>query len=112
MIEDPFTAFFNENSGEITGKVVSVDNKKVILSLTDDLSGSIRENDFDGKLPAIGDEVKCYIANQERKSYMVNLTLNKRDVTDSQVNEDKKSRVAPAPTKATFGDLIKDKITK
>ena len=112
MSEDPFTAFFNENTGEITGKVVSIENKKVIISLTDDLSGSIRDGDFDGKLPAVGDEVKCYIANQERKSYMVNLTLNKRDVADSQVNEDKKPRVAPAPTKATFGDLIKDKITK
>jgi small subunit ribosomal protein S1 len=112
MSDDPFAKFFEDNQGEIAAKVKGFNNKSVIVSLTDSLSGSIKESEFNGNLPKEGDDLTAYIANYEVKSYLVNLTLDKNSIVEKPVAETKKQSAPAAPARATFGDLIKDKISK
>ena len=111
---DPFVAYFEEQTADkVEGKVTQVDNRRVVIELTDTISGSIRESEFTSA-PSIGDSIEAYIVNQERKGYFVNLTLNPGQVMDRTRSESKRDNApaAPAPTRATFGDLIKDKMNK
>jgi small subunit ribosomal protein S1 len=114
MSEDYFAEFFAKHEKEVSGKVVSKKNKQLIISLTDEINGCINESEFSGSLPNEGEEITAYIANHDRKYYMVNLTLDKNVVlkkVESSTNE-RRPKSPSSPTKATFGDLIKDKISK
>jgi small subunit ribosomal protein S1 len=113
--EDPFLAYFEtQTEDKVEGKVTQVDNRRVVIELTDTISGSIRESEF-SSAPSIGDTIEAFIVNHERKGYFVNLTLNQDNVMDRSSRVESKrdtGPVAPAPARATFGDLIKDKMNK
>ena len=114
MSDDPFAEFFAKHESEVSGKVVSKQNKQVIISLTDEINGCINESAFGGDLPKEGDDVTAYVANHDRKLYMVNLTLDKNAVAEKveSASEERRPKAPASPAKATFGDLIKDKISK
>ncbi|MBT4803697.1 MAG: 30S ribosomal protein S1 [Legionellales bacterium] len=110
--DDPFVKFFEENKGMVKGTVTAVESKKVIVSLADDISGTIRDAEFD-TVPSIGDEVEAYIASHERKGCHINLTLDETNLSAKPKSESRKSKAEDAaPSRTTFGDLIKDKISK
>ena len=109
MTEDPYLQFMEENTGELTGTVTALENKRVVVSLTDAISGSVRDVEFDqNSMPAVGDTLQVYIASQERKGFLINLTLNP-DNSSAEKAAVKKHMANNQPTRATFGDLIKDK---
>ncbi|MEE3003601.1 MAG: 30S ribosomal protein S1 [Pseudomonadota bacterium] len=115
MADDPFVEFFDNSDSGSQCKVIEVSNKKVVVDLGNGLKGCVKESEFGGSLPKVGDEITVYVLNHDRKSYVVNLTLDEKQ--SSQRPKEYKANHAKmaldkGPTKTTFGDLIKDKISK
>lgn len=111
--EDPFVQFC-KNPAPYAAKVTEIDENKVVVQLDGELCGFVKISEFKGENPAVGDEIQVYLANYERKSHLVNLTLTEvTNLKKERPSSNKSSMSASeAPKNFTLGDLIKDKINK
>ena len=115
ITEDPFTEF-SKNAAPYTAKVTEVDEHKVVVQLEGELSGAVKLAEFKGNTPAIGDDLQVYLANYERKSHLVNLSLSEVSNLKKEPRTTSSTKASMAaqeqPKNFTLGDLIKDKMNK
>ena len=116
MSEDPFENYITENGNKIIGKVVEIEaGKNVIVEINGEFKGTIKIGEFKhNELPSIGDEVTAYVGSKERKSHLIELTLDLGEAVNSmhksESNKSSSSASKYKPKSATLGDLIKGKI--
>ena len=115
ITEDPF-AEFSKNPAPYTAKVTEIDEHKVVVQLDGELSGAVKLAEFKGNAPAIGDDLQVYLANYERKSHLVNLSLSEVSNLKKEPRTSSSTKASMAaqeqPKNFTLGDLIKDKMNK
>lgn len=94
---DPFDQFIASNpvGTQVSGKIASVDPKKVVLSLDAGMSGVVRRSEFDESQELQeGEVLNLYVVSDERRNHMVQLSM----FADPQQSQ--------TPT-STLGDLMK-----
>lgn len=97
---DPFDQFIAANPAgqQVSGKVISVDAKKVLVELESGISGTVKRSEFDDEQSIEeGDALSLYVVSNERKNNMVQL---------STLRAEEASQYASS----TFGDLMKDQL--
>ena len=114
---DPFEAFYAEypKGSEILGVVTEIEAKRIIVKLTDEISGCLKRNEAAGHLN-VGDSVETVVSVGERKHFLVLLSL-KSEYEDQPMERKEVSTVSERtkmaqPTKTTFGDIIREKLNK
>ncbi|HIQ52289.1 MAG TPA: 30S ribosomal protein S1 [Pseudomonas pachastrellae] len=118
--DDPFSNFvsLNEKGSIITGSVKEVDAKGAIITLADDIEGTLKASEIsrdrveDARNALnVGDEVEAKIIGVDRKSRVISLSIKAKDVEDEkEAMQDlrKQEMLAAGPT--TIGDLIKQQM--
>ncbi|EKD54583.1 MAG: hypothetical protein ACD_60C00067G0001 [uncultured bacterium] len=131
LAEDPMTNYLNqhEKGSAVSGKVVEVDAKSIVVELADNVQGTLRATDLlqekveDARTHySVGDTIEAKITGTDRKTHMI--TLSMKASKDKETSE-KKPRAAQAKTtagskkkeksdgtslKTTLGDLFKAKM--
>ena len=118
--DDPFSNFvsLNEKGSIITGTVKEVDAKGAIITLADDIEGTLKASEISRdrvedarNVLNVGDEVEAKIIGVDRKSRVISLSIKAKDVEDEkEAMQDlrKQEMLAAGPT--TIGDLIKQQM--
>ncbi len=118
--DDPFSNFvsLNEKGSIITGTVKEVDAKGAIITLADDIEGTLKASEISRdrvedarNVLNAGDEVEAKIIGVDRKSRVISLSIKAKDVEDEkEAMQDlrKQEMLAAGPT--TIGDLIKQQM--
>ena len=115
---DNFTTFVDEytKGAIVKGKVISVEPKLVTVSLSDDITGTIRVNELSDEriddattLVKEGDEIEAKIINVDRKNRSITLSVKAKDAHDEAEAIKKYSRTETTGT-TTLGDLLKEKM--
>jgi small subunit ribosomal protein S1 len=113
---DPFGDYAdkNEKGSTVSGKVIEVDAKHVLIDLADSVQGQLRASDLleervkdMRELYKEGDEVEAKVANVDRKNRLIQLT--QRDVNEQAAPKATRSKVEK-PVTTTLGDLLKEQI--
>ncbi|GGE45735.1 30S ribosomal protein S1 [Halopseudomonas oceani] len=118
--DDPFSNFvsLNEKGSIITGTVKEVDAKGAVITLADDIEGTLKASEISRdriedarNVLNVGDEVEAKIIGVDRKSRVISLSIKAKDVEDEkEAMQDlrKQEMLAAGPT--TIGDLIKQQM--
>ena len=118
--DDPFSNFvsLNEKGSIITGTVKEVDAKGAVITLGDDIEGTLKASEISRdriedarNVLNVGDEVEAKIIGVDRKSRVISLSIKAKDVEDEkEAMQDlrKQEMLAAGPT--TIGDLIKQQM--
>lgn len=118
--DDPFSNFvsLNEKGSIITGSVKEVDAKGAVITLGDDIEGTLKASEISRdrvedarNVLNVGDEVEAKIIGVDRKSRVISLSIKAKDVEDEkEAMQDlrKQEMLAAGPT--TIGDLIKQQM--
>ena len=118
--DDPFSNFvsLNEKGTIITGTVKEVDAKGAVITLADDIEGTLKASEISRdrvedarNVLNEGDAVEAKIISIDRKSRVISLSIKAKDVEDEkEAIQDlrKQEMLAAGPT--TIGDLIKQQI--
>ena len=118
--DDPFSNFasLNEKGTIVTGIVKEVDAKGAVLTLADEIEGSLKASEISRdrvedarNVLNVGDEVEAKIISIDRKSRLISLSVKSKDVEDEkEAMQDlrKQEMLAAGPT--TIGDLIKQQM--
>lgn len=114
LTETPFSKFLelHEKGGTVKGKVIEIDDKKLIVDLGDEVVGHLRTSDVvkgKGKSEdiTVGDEVEAQITGIDSKTKVVNLSMKPTDKAD---NNKQASKANEPMIATTLGDLIKEKL--
>ncbi|NND66267.1 MAG: 30S ribosomal protein S1 [Halioglobus sp.] len=115
--DDPFGNFVsaNDRGAIVTGEVIEVDAKALIVKLADEVEGVLKASDISREkvedarnLFKVGDSVEAKITAVDRKNRMVGLSIKAKDYDDEQEAvkslKDSEQEVA---SPGTIGDLIK-----
>ena len=104
---DPFDQFLQQHpvSTMVSGKVLSVDAKKIVVTLDAGLTGVVKRSEFDDSKEEIaeGEELSLYVVSAERRNQMVQLS------TVVSHEEQPESQPSKPTTTSTLGDLMKSK---
>jgi len=118
--DDPFSNFvsLNEKGTIITGTVKEVDAKGAVITLADDIEGTLKASEISRdrvedarNVLNEGDSVEAKIISIDRKSRVISLSIKAKDVEDEkEAIQDlrKQEMLAAGPT--TIGDLIKQQM--
>ena len=118
--DDPFSNFvsLNEKGTIITGTVKEVDAKGAVITLADDIEGTLKASEISRdrvedarNVLNEGDAVEAKIISIDRKSRVISLSIKAKDVEDEkEAIQDlrKQEMLAAGPT--TIGDLIKQQM--
>ena len=118
--DDPFSNFasLNEKGTIITGTVKEVDAKGAVITLADEIEGTLKASEISRdrvedarNVLNVGDEVEAKIISIDRKSRVISLSIKAKDVEDEkEAIQDlrKQEMLASGPT--TIGDLIKQQM--
>ena len=118
--DDPFSNFvsLNEKGTIITGTVKEVDAKGAVITLADDIEGTLKASEISRdrvedarNVLNEGDAVEAKIISIDRKSRVISLSIKAKDVEDEkEAIQDlrKQEMLAAGPT--NIGDLIKQQI--
>ncbi len=115
---DNFTSYVDEftKGAIVKGKVTAVDAKTVTVSLTDEITGTIRASELSDErvddattVVKEGDEIEAKIINVDRKNRSISLSVKAKDAQDEADAIKKYSRTEGAST-TTLGDLLKEKM--
>ena len=118
--DDPFSNFasLNERGTVITGIVKEVDAKGAVITLADEIEGTLKASEISRdrvedarNVLNVGDEVEAKIISIDRKSRVISLSIKAKDVEDDkEAVQDlrKQEMLAAGPT--TIGDLIKQQM--
>jgi small subunit ribosomal protein S1 len=120
--EDPFSIYVAQfDKGTIVkGIVKEVDAKGAILTLADDVEGTLKASDLSRdkvedarNVLKEGEEIEAKITNVDRKNRTIILSVKAKDVEDEKVAvKEHSTRQAEQLAPATIGDLIKAQIEK
>lgn len=115
--EDPFSAFVAENDKGtiVTGTVKEVDAKEAVITLADDITGTLKASEISRdkvedarNVLKEGDEVEAKITNVDRKNRAIILSVKAKDVAEEKAAiKEHSNKSAEAAQPATIGDLIK-----
>lgn len=97
---DPFDQFISSNpvGSSVSGKVLSLDARKVVVALDAGISGSVKRSEFDeSEALQEGDELALYVVSDERRNQMVLLSRMNQSEFDN----------SGSGSASTFGDLMK-----
>lgn len=118
--DDPFSNFvsLNEKGTIITGTVKEVDAKGAVITLADEIEGTLKASEISRdrvedarNVLNVGDEVEAKIISVDRKSRVISLSIKAKDQEDEkEAIQDlrKQEMLAAGPT--TIGDLIKQQM--
>ncbi len=119
--EDPFTSYVaqNDKGTIVTGTVKEVDAKAAIITLVDDVEGTLKASDIsrdkiEDARNALkeGDSVEAKITNVDRKNRVIVLSVKAKDMADEKqaVKDHNKASTDATSSATTIGDLIKAQI--
>lgn len=116
LVADPLEDFYVENpkGSAVSGTVTAIESKKIVVKLTDDISGCLKLNESTSNLKE-GDSIEAIVSSNERKHFLVLLALasEQEEVKTEKKEESPRKRAKmSAPAKTTFGDIIRDKLNK
>jgi small subunit ribosomal protein S1 len=114
--DDPFGNYVNENDRGtiVTGEVIEVDAKAVIIKLADEVEGVLKASDISRDRVEdarnsfkVGDSVEAKIVSVDRKNRGLSLSIKAKDYDDEKeaVKSLKDDQASASP--GTIGDLIK-----
>ena len=106
--EDPISNYLDtvDLENQVTGKVESVDDRRVVVKLSDKVSGVLKMTS-ELAPSKVGDEVQVYILAGERRGMNLTLSLNKPN--EKYDASQHKSELGD-DSETSIGDLIKDKL--
>jgi len=117
LSEDPFTNYVsaNDKGSLIKGIVKSVDAKAAIITLADDVEGTLKASEIsrdkiEDARNAIkeGDEITAKISSVDRKNRVINLSVKAKDSDEEKAAvKEHSAKQTEQSTPATIGDLIK-----
>jgi len=119
--EDNFNKFTSSNKKgtRVKGNVSEITDKKIFLSLTEEVNGYIPTKDFMNSSynedPKIGDEIEVVIAsvnNKDREIILSLRALEKADERDALRDNAEKNKEIEESTKSNLGDMIKAEIVE
>jgi len=119
--EDNFNKFTSSNKkgARVKGNVSEITDKKIFLSLTEEVNGYIPTKDFMNSSynedPKIGDEIEVVIAsvnNKDREIILSLRALEKADERDALRDNAEKNKEIEESTKSSLGDMIKAEIVE
>ncbi len=115
--DDPFGNFVsaNDRGAIVTGEVIEVDAKAVIVKLGEEVEGVLKASDISRDKVEdarnsfkVGDSVEAKIVTVDRKNRMVGLSIKAKDYDDEQeAVKSLKESEQEAASPGTIGDLIK-----
>jgi small subunit ribosomal protein S1 len=102
----------------VTGAVVSVDKKSVLLKLDDDMQGQIRSSDISNISSdnpedhfSVGDTVTARVIGLDKKTNICNLSIKALDEGSVATKSGKKSQPSEETiSNTTLGDLLREKM--
>ena len=106
---DPYEDFISSHpaGSQINVAIDSIDSKRVIFVLPNQLFGSVRRSDISDDNIEVGQKMDLYVAGSERKNHYVPLSVTPTEKAE-RFNQSYVEEVAPA----TLGDLMKDKMKR
>ena len=115
--DDPFGNYVavNDRGAIVTGEVIEVDAKSVVVKLADDVEGVLKASDISREkvedarsMFKVGDQVEAKIISVDRKNRGLGLSIKAKDYDDEQeaVKSLKEQEIESA-SPGTIGDLIK-----
>jgi len=119
--EDNFNKFTSSNKKgtRVKGNVSEITDKKIFLSLTEEVNGYIPTKDFMNSSynedPKLGDEIEVVIAsvnNKDREIILSLRALEKADERDALRDNAEKNKEIEESTKSNLGDMIKAEIVE
>ena len=119
--DDPFASWASENSkGSIVKvKVTEIDNKNVIVDITDSIKGfihvselSLEKVDDARSFVKIDEELEAKIISIDKKSRTVSLSIKAKEEQDEKIALDsyKSDSSAKSSASTTLGELLKEKM--
>ena len=115
--DDPFGNYVSENDrgSIVTGEVIEVDAKEVIIKLADEVEGILKASDISRDRVEdarnsfkVGDSVEAKIVSVDRKNRGVVLSIKAKDYDDEkEAVKSLKEAEQEAASPGTIGDLIK-----
>ena len=115
--QDPFTSYVtaNDKGAIVTGTVKEVDAKAAIITLADDIEGTLKASEISRdkvedarNALKVGDSVEVKIISVDRKNRAIALSVKAKDIDDEKeavrAHRETETEIA-SPT--TIGDLIK-----
>jgi small subunit ribosomal protein S1 len=115
--DDPFGNYIavNDRGSIVTGEVIEVDAKAVIVKLADEVEGVLKASDISRDRVEdarnsykVGDTVEAKIVSVDRKNRGVTLSVKAKDYEDEQeAVKSLKESEQEATSPGTIGDLIK-----
>ncbi len=119
--DDPFGNYVTENDRGtiVTGEVIEVDAKSVVIKLAEEVEGVLKASDIsrdkveDARaLYKVGDSVEAKIISVDRKSRGLGLSIKAKDYDDEQdAVQSLKEKEIISSSPGTIGDLIKAQMT-
>ncbi|WP_196158195.1 30S ribosomal protein S1 [Reinekea sp. G2M2-21] len=117
---DPFAEYAAENDKGtiVNGVVKEVDAKAAIITLQDDIEGTLKASEISRdkvedarNVLNVGDAVEAKIVSIDRKNRVISLSIKAKDFDDEkQAVKDLKDKAVEAAGPTTIGDLIKAKL--
>ena len=112
---DPFYVAEHDRGSVVSGEVIEVDAKNVVVKLAEDVEGVLKASDIsrdrvdDARAHfKVGDTVEAKIINVDRKNRGVGLSIKAKDYEDEQeAVKSLKEQEVEAASPGTIGDLIK-----
>ena len=117
---DPFAEYASENDKGtiVNGVVKEVDAKAAIITLQDDIEGTLKASEISRdkvedarNVLNVGDAVEAKIVSVDRKNRAIMLSIKAKDVDDEKAAvKELKDKAVEAAGPTTIGDLIKAKL--
>lgn len=105
--DDPVSKYADgvDLSSEVKGKVISVDDRRVVLSLAENVTGTLKMSSAVAAVKE-GDELDVFILEGERRGSHLSLSLDRPGDSKHAVGETESGEDA----ETSIGDMIKDKL--
>ena len=119
--DDSFSGFVGENDrgAIVTGEVIEVDAKAVVIRLADDVEGTLKASDISRErvedarsVYKVGDSVEAKIISVDRKNRTVGLSVKAKDYEDEKEAVKSLRDQEGSTSPGTIGDLIKAQMEK
>ena len=115
--EDNFSGYTtaNDKGSLVKGTVKEVDAKAVIITLDEEVEGTLKAADISREkvedastVYKVGDEVEAVIVNVDRKNRSISLSVKAKDAAEEKAAiKEHSEKSADAASPSTLGDLIK-----
>jgi len=120
LSQDIFSTYMTSNPRGtiVSGKIVEIDKKDLLVNLADDINGFIKSSDLGdlGKLEGkdsleVGDSVEAKVVGFDRKEKLINLSVRAKEAHE-EAEAIKQFKASDKPSGASLGDILKQQINK